>query len=193
MSKTYFCSDWHLGHGNILRYRPQFNSIDEHDQTFIDNFNKIIKKRDTVFFLGDIAFTEEGLDKLKELNYCKKVLYLGNHDYLDVEKYLEVFDEVFAFRSYKSYWLSHCPIHSQELRNRKGNIHGHLHASILDDPRYYDVSPEKHNFELVDFEKIKEYFERVEETRLLGDERMTTINGKVSLKQDLDKQDLDEK
>ena len=160
MSKVYFTSDWHFGHSAILKYRPNFKSIEEHDKAFIDNFNDIVKKRDTVFFLGDIAFTDEALEQLKKLNYChKKILYLGNHDYLDTEKYLEVFDEVHAFRSWKSYWLSHCPIHPQELRNRKGNIHGHLHGSVLSDFRYFDVSPEKHDFKLVDYEEIKKYFE----------------------------------
>lgn len=163
MSKTYFTSDWHLGHKNILKFRDKFKTIEEHDNTFIDNFNKIIKKRDTVYFLGDIAFTEEGLEQLKKLNYChKKVLYLGNHDYLGTEKYLEYFDEVYGFRSYKSYWLSHCPIHPQEMRNRKGNIHGHLHGSHLTDMKYFDVCPEKHDYQLVDFEQIKEYFEGID-------------------------------
>jgi calcineurin-like phosphoesterase family protein len=160
MSKTYFTSDWHLGHRNILKYRPQFKTIEEHDNTFINNFNKVVRKRDTVYFLGDICFTEESLQQIKNLNFCRKILYLGNHDFKDTRKLLEVFDEVYAFRSFKRYWLSHAPIHTQELRNRIGNIHGHLHASILDDPekRYFDVSPEKRNFEIVDFEDVKVYF-----------------------------------
>ena len=158
MSKVYFTSDWHFGHKAILKYRD-FKSIEKHDQTFIDNFNKTVNKRDTVFFMGDIAFTKEGLEKLKELKYChKKILYLGNHDTLKTEEYLEYFDEVHALRSYKNFWLSHCPIHPQEMRNRIGNIHGHLHASILEDKNYFDVSPEKHDYELIDFEDIKKYF-----------------------------------
>jgi len=158
MSKVYFTSDWHFGHKAILKYRD-FESIEQHDQTFIDNFNKVVNKRDTVFFMGDIAFTEEGLKKLNELKYChKKILYLGNHDTLKTEEYLKYFDEVHALRSYKNFWLSHCPIHPQEMRNRIGNIHRHLHASILDDKNYFDVSPEKHNYELIDFEDIKRYF-----------------------------------
>lgn len=161
MSKVYFCSDYHFGHKAIIKYRPMFKDIEEHDNTIINNFNKVITKRDTVFFLGDICFTKDSLNKMKLLNDCKKVLYLGNHDTLSTEDYLTVFDEVHAFRSYKKYWLSHCPIHPQELRGRVGNIHGHLHSSVLVDPdfRYFDVSPEKHNFELVDFQDIKKYFE----------------------------------
>ena len=160
MSRVFFTSDWHFGHRSILKYRD-FDSIEEHDDTFIYNFNRVVGKRDIVFFMGDIAFSEEGLEKLKRLRHCqKKVFYLGNHDTLPTEKYLEYFDEVHAIRSYKNFWLSHCPIHSQEMRKRIGNIHGHLHASVLDDSRrqYFDVSPEKHKFEMVDFEDIKGYF-----------------------------------
>ncbi len=159
MSKVYFTSDWHFGHKAILKYRKEFKTIEEHDNTFIKNFNKVVTKRDRVFFLGDIAFTEEGLEKLKELRFCHKILYLGNHDTLSTEKYLEYFDEVHAIKSYKNFWVTHCPIHPQEMRNRKGCIHGHLHNSILDDPKYFDVSPEKHNYELIDFQDIKEYFD----------------------------------
>lgn len=164
MSKAYFTSDWHLGHKNILKYRPQFKSIEEHDNTFITTFNETVSKRDVVYFLGDIIFTDDALEQFKQLRYCRKVLYLGNHDYLTSSKYTEVFDEIYGIRSFKSYWLSHCPIHPQEMRNRKGNIHGHLHNNYVlnsdgsKDIRYYNVSPEKNNFQLVDFETIKRYF-----------------------------------
>ena len=163
MAKVYFTSDWHLGHKNILKYRPEFSSIEDHNQTLINNFNSVVKKRDTVYFLGDIVFEQKDLELIKQLVPSRKILYLGNHDYLSAKDYLTVFDEIYAIRSFKSYWLSHCPIHPQELRNRKGNIHGHLHASILDDSRYFDVSPEKHNYQLVDFETIKIHFNNQEQ------------------------------
>jgi calcineurin-like phosphoesterase family protein len=122
--------------------------------------NATITKRDTIYFLGDIAFTPESLEKnMKKLKYChKKILILGNHDYCDIKEYAKYFDEIHGFLSYKSFWLSHCPIHPQELRNRKANIHGHLHGSVLEDPRYFDVCPEKHNYQMVDYEEIKEFY-----------------------------------
>ncbi len=158
MSKVYFTSDWHLGHKAILKYRPEFSTIEDHVNTLVTNYNKVVTKRDTVFFLGDIVFEPEYLSTIKALQHSKKVLYLGNHDTLPIVDYLTVFNEVHGLRSYKNYWLSHCPIHPQELRGRIGNIHGHLHRSILDSPHYFDVSPEKHNYELVNFERIKQYF-----------------------------------
>ena len=182
MSKTYFCADFHFGHRAILKYRPQFKTIEEHNQTLKDNFNKVVRKRDNVMFLGDICFNEESLEIIKKLNDSRKILYLGNHDYKNTRALLEVFDEVYAFRSYKRYWLSHCPIHPQEMRSRILNIHGHLHGSTLNDPRYFDVSPEKHNFELVDFEVIREYARKLEEINLLGDDRLEIVDGKSQIR-----------
>ena len=165
MSRVYFTSDWHFGHKSILKYRD-FDDIEEHDQMFIDNFNKTVNKRDTVFFLGDIAFTKEGLEKLSQLKYChKKILYLGNHDTLDITEYQKYFDEIHGIRSYKNFWVSHCPIHPQEMRRRSGCIHGHLHNQHLPDKRYFDVSPEKHGYELVPFDDIKDYFGNQEDTK----------------------------
>lgn len=162
MSKVYFTSDWHLDHKNIPKYREEFKTTEENNIHFINEFNRIVKKNDIVFFLGDIAFEESSLELLKKLRHCrKKILFLGNHDYVSTDKLLEVFDEVRGFMSYKNFWISHCPIHPQELRNRRGNIHGHLHTQVLDDGRYFDVSPDKNNMSLVDFEIIKEYFDGV--------------------------------
>jgi calcineurin-like phosphoesterase family protein len=62
------------------------------------------------------------------------------------------------------------------MRSRILNIHGHLHGSVLEDPRYFDVSPEKHNFELVDFETIKDYTQKLEEMNILGDDRLKDKN-----------------
>lgn len=59
MSKVYFTSDWHLGHKAILKYRSEFSSVEEHNNLFVENFNKTVKKRDTVYFLGDICFADE--------------------------------------------------------------------------------------------------------------------------------------
>ena len=60
--------------------------------------------------------------------------------------------------SYKNFWISHCPIHQQEIRGRIANIHGHLHNAILDDIRYYDVGLDKNNFKFIAWEEIKEVF-----------------------------------
>ena len=137
MSKVYFTSDWHLGHVNIPKFRPWVKTEEENTQLLCDNYASLVTKRDTVYFLGDICFTENRLTDLKKLP-GRKFLIRGNHDYLTTKQYLEVFEEVYGILSYKGFWLSHCPVHPNELRNRK-NIHGHVHTQTVEDQRYFNV------------------------------------------------------
>ena len=79
---TWFISDTHFSHTNIIRYtgRP-FQSIDEMNECLIDNWNALIAPEDSVFFLGD--FDLGNTDFLAGL--CKrlqgnKTCIRGNHD-----------------------------------------------------------------------------------------------------------------
>lgn len=163
MSNIWFTSDWHIGHKNILKYRPGFQSTDEHDATLIENYQSLISKRDIVYFLGDMVFTLEGLEKLKSLKGTK-ILILGNHDYLKASEYLTVFDDIVGPIKYKGFWLSHHPIHQQELYN-KPNIHGHTHDQRIllndgsPDNRYFPVCPEHHHYSPVSLESIKDFYQ----------------------------------
>ena len=133
-------SDPHLGHENICNFRTQFNSSKEHDECLRDNYHSIVRPKDTVWFNGDVAFTPEALEDLKSWNGVKH-LVLGNHDNAEFKSRgvsLKMLQEVFGenihgfLRKY-SWWLSHCPIHPDELRGRM-NVHGHcidLNTEIL--------------------------------------------------------------
>ena len=137
---TLFMSDPHLGHENICNFRTQFNSSKEHDECLRDNYHSIVRPKDTVWFNGDVAFTPEALEDLKSWNGVKH-LVLGNHDNAEFKSRgvsLKMLQEVFGenihgfLRKY-SWWLSHCPIHPDELRGRM-NVHGHcidLNTEIL--------------------------------------------------------------
>lgn len=78
----YFTSDTHFGHGNIIKYclRP-FADAGEMDRAIINNWNEIVKPEDTVYHMGDVAFTspERAKHILSVLN-GHKILILGNHD-----------------------------------------------------------------------------------------------------------------
>jgi len=167
---VFFTSDIHLCHKAIAKYRPEFKSLEEHDEHWLSKFEKL-GKRDIVFVLGDFLFDspnyEMYIQRIRKFR-CRIKLIMGNHDskllYQEINQKPQSPDGSIELQlplfSYKNFWLSHCPIHPQEMRTRKGNIHGHLHNSVLDDDKYFDVSPEKHNFDFVDFEKIKEHFKK---------------------------------
>ena len=79
----FFTSDTHFGHTNIIKYckRP-FNSLEEHDETLIKNWNNKVGENDIIFHLGDFAFGSEKqwMNYLEQLN-GKKYLIIGNHDW----------------------------------------------------------------------------------------------------------------
>ena len=151
MSQVCFISDLHFGHKNIVKFgmstgvrlRSGDNYV-ENMQIIIGNWNKKVTKRDTVFVLGDTAFSQEGYDALGELA-GRKILVRGNHDNkFTTEQWLKHFESVEGLIKYKGLWLSHSPIHPAELRG-KLNVHGHCHSkSVRDtegdyDPRYINV------------------------------------------------------
>lgn len=145
MSDIYFISDLHLGHKKILEFSPSRggSTVDEHDTWIVSQWNSVIVKRDIVYVLGDVCFDIEKM-KLLSLMAGEKRLILGNHDVFPIEEYLKYFTKVYGLTKYKGFWLSHAPIHPEELRG-KPNIHGHVHNNIINDSRYISVCVEALN------------------------------------------------
>jgi calcineurin-like phosphoesterase family protein len=83
MVDTWFTSDFHFGHFNIIRYcnRP-FESTEEMDAHIADRMNAHVKPNDTLYFLGDFCMgsVEKVAAYRKRLN-CKTIHFVeGNHD-----------------------------------------------------------------------------------------------------------------
>ena len=83
MSTTWFTSDYHLGHRNIIGLcdRP-FGNVEEMDQAIIDRHNAHVGETDTVYDLGDFAFRctpEYVVQCLTQLKGRRHLLW-GNHD-----------------------------------------------------------------------------------------------------------------
>ena len=145
---VFFCSDLHFGHKGIDKFRPFVTSSDDNQDQIIADWNACITKRDTVYVLGDAAFTTDACDIFRTLP-GEKFLVRGNHDKLDTTYYLKYFKQVYGILKYKEFWLSHAPIHPNELRGRV-NLHGHVHYSTileeglggLSDKRYFNCCVE---------------------------------------------------
>jgi calcineurin-like phosphoesterase family protein len=163
MSTVYYISDCHFGHKNILKYRPEFSSIKEHDNTIMENILSTINKRSTLIMLGDMFFTNE--EVYTKGNIIRKIagythLVLGNHDSdnpiraENVGQMWAIFNSVHGIIKRNGFWLSHAPIHPEELRGSK-NIHGHVHAHTLDDERYINVCCENVRYKPVSLEDIR--------------------------------------
>jgi len=151
MSNVWFCSDLHFGHKNISKFRKEVESEVHNRWRITDDWYNTVTKRDIVFVLGDAAFT---MDTVSDFGLLpgKKFLIRGNHDTLNTSVYLKYFTEVYGLIKYKEFWLSHAPIHPDELRGRR-NLHGHVHYNnvqtemkhfpqLQDDSRYFNCCPE---------------------------------------------------
>lgn len=141
--RTFFISDLHLGHKNIIKFADghrQGTTIEEHNEWLVTQWNSVVGKADRVYVLGDVVF---GAENLKYLDRMKgqKFLVRGNHDKNDIQILLKYFNNIYGLLRYKGYWLSHAPIHPSSLRDCF-NVHGHVHQHSLDDYRYINVSVE---------------------------------------------------
>lgn len=174
IANVWFCSDLHISHKNIANFRKEVTS-ETHNREVIKHFwDKQVTKRDLVWVLGDAAFDEEAIDWIGELKGEKR-LVRGNHDMCPTSSYLRTFTEVYGLVRYKGMWLSHAPVHPDELRG-KVNCHGHTHYHNMqvlgitqglkpkyhDDPRYLNCSVENlmrnYGSPLVSLDQVREYF-----------------------------------
>lgn len=174
-----FTSDLHLGHKNILKYRPGFTSTKEHDNFMIDKILSL-PKRTLLTIVGDFIFdSDDFYDQIHRIEKarCQIQVVMGNHDSKKLYQLPNNISIELPIFSLKNMWVSHCPIHPGEMRGRIGNIHGHLHnevvttekfisryGGIIDEPvivpdnRYFNVNIDVNQYEFVTLEQIKDLF-----------------------------------
>lgn len=156
MAHVWFCSDLHFGHKGIEKFRGQTEA--ENRARIMREWQSVVGKKDHVYVLGDACFTMETVDSFAQLP-GEKFLVRGNHDGLNTAVYLKYFTEVYGLLKYKEFWLSHAPIHPDELRG-KVNLHGHVHFGTLPDTRYFNCCPEnlwasRYGRALINLEEIR--------------------------------------
>ena len=162
MSNVFFIGDIHLGHKNIINFgqRSFATSLEEHDEQMIQKWNSVVRPKDRVWVLGDVAFSSVALQKVGRLS-GEKFLIAGNHDDFNAYEYLKYFKNVKAFeKRYNGLVLTHIPIHPYELhvtkRKWKFNIHGHLHEYDLVDNRYINVNADRINHMPISLDKVRD-------------------------------------
>lgn len=153
--RVFITSDFHFGHNNIAIKRG-FADAKEQDALIVENWNKVVGKRDMVWILGDITMERSIQYRLlNEMRGMKKVI-LGNHDKpAHIEKLLQFVNSVSGPKKYKGFWLTHIPMHPQEMFGKK-NIHGHTHEKYVEimhpngfyvqDERYLNASVDVNNY-----------------------------------------------
>lgn len=167
--KTWFSSDWHLFHANIIKYsnRP-FSSVEEMNEVVIKNWNERVGEQDICFILGDLGFPRNSKSygelesfvrrlKGKEIHFIRgnhdkdlkgstKELFTSYSDYMEVE-----IDEQFIV-------MSHYPMLSFN-KSFYGSwmLHGHCHGTLPEDQhtKRIDVGVDCWNYSPVGFEELK--------------------------------------
>jgi len=161
LNKIFLTGDLHLNHTNIIAYcnRP-FTSVNEMNKVLVHNWNKTVKKDDTVFYLGDLAF---GRNKNKIPYWLKKLngkifLIRGNHDQGNFKSTL-YFDKCIISYKEREILLIHNP---NQMPEWKGwIIHGHHHNKHPDTYPFINrtnktinVSTELTNFKPISFKYL---------------------------------------
>ena len=164
MPSVYLVSDTHFGHRGMTTFltddgnkvRP-WDDVESMNRDLIAYWNATVKPNDKVYHLGDVVINRRYLPIVGELN-GEKVLIKGNHDAFRLEEYTPYFRDIRAYHAMNNFLLSHIPVHPNQLRRWKGNIHGHLHSNELEVVRYVNVSVEQTNYRPILFEKVLEAY-----------------------------------
>lgn len=165
MSNIFVTSDLHLGHKNIITYcRKQFETLEEHNETIIDNWNNMVGPKDTVLVLGDVVFGQHNDFYMERLKGYKRLIG-GNHDQGILKRHAKYFDTIHGVYERSRCVLTHIPVHPSQFYRYRANIHGHLHDKqiyttdsyrVFPDPRYVNVCLEHWDMKPVPFDTILE-------------------------------------
>lgn len=168
MPNTWFTSDTHFGHANIIKYckRP-FSSVEEMDKTLIANWNNVVAPGDTVYHLGDFAVGGgEAGDYILALNGIIKFVR-GNHDHridrlnkslndmheggLDIEDLREV-----NVNRQKIVLCHYAMRIWNKSHHGTWHLYGHSHGTLPDDPNSlsFDIGMDCWNYTPVSFEQV---------------------------------------
>lgn len=172
--QLFFISDTHFGHRKIIQFEHEarpFDTIEEHDEQLIQNWNSVVRDRDTVWHLGDVLFGTRSFELIHRLKGHKK-LVMGNHDMYPTSRYLEVFDRLAGVLEIDGNICTHVPVHENQFGRYRYNIHGHLHSKTVkryanvetgigfmteqqDDTRYINVACEHIGLTPIAYEDLK--------------------------------------
>jgi calcineurin-like phosphoesterase family protein len=146
MLNTWFTSDLHLGHGNIIKYsnRP-FVNTDEMDAHLINEINKVVKPDDTLVNNGDWLFGPDKINRLlayRKRIACQNIVTIwGNHD--DTIRESKEVRDCFRFTGDflehhfggKRFTLCHYALRVWNKSHHGAyHLYGHSHGTLPDDP-----------------------------------------------------------
>ena len=148
--ETFFTSDTHFFHKNILKYqkveRP-FDTLDDMHEGIIERWNSRVGPFDDIYHLGDVSFgSPKKLEQILSRLNGRIHLILGNHDggiakisadgEIRPNVYLrKYFRRIMKYHELKianrKFVLFHFPIYSWNMiHHGVYHLYGHVHGSI---------------------------------------------------------------
>lgn len=170
MPNIWFISDTHFGHANMLNFmredgtpvRPGFKDVDHMDEVMIANWNRMVKPEDKIYHLGDVGMRSDVLKRVLPRLNGKKRLILGNHDNQDANFYSQYFQKIASWRHFTDNGVAlictHFPLHHMSFLGRyEGrclNVHGHIHARVINDSKYKNVCVEQIEYTPINYDDL---------------------------------------
>jgi calcineurin-like phosphoesterase family protein len=162
---TFFTSDTHFSHANIIRFcsRP-FSSADEMDHTIITKWNAKVAPGDRVYHLGDFMFAqrEKILAMTRRLN-GHIILIEGNHDEIgDPKNYGFAGKHQLLSIKLNGAHITMCHYAMRVWEKShfdSWHLFGHSHGTLEPVGKTWDVGVDYNNFEPIEFEELKKIME----------------------------------
>lgn len=146
-NNIFFTSDTHFLHDNIIRMsgRP-YADVKEMESALIDNWNREVTRRDTVYVLGDFAISY-GKKHAKDVNRIldslvgNKILITGNHDRKEVTRsphwakvtpYQEIKLDLGGEHKQRIVMCHYALRVWNQMHRGSWMLHGHSHANLPD-------------------------------------------------------------
>lgn len=176
MSNIYVTSDTHFNHTNICGpsiskwpsgYR-HFESLEEMNDTIIDNINAVVGYDDTLYHLGDFAFGDKTqIPTLRRRINCKNIILLqGNHDGRLWKDYRDEFSRTEKYVELRvgstKVCMFHYPIGAWNENGRGAiNLHGHSHGNYQAVGRQLDVGVDCNDFKPLLLDDVVELMQQI--------------------------------
>lgn len=142
--KTFYISDCHFGHGNVIKFDGRaFETVEEMEETMIENWNSVVDKEDKVYILGDFCWSKdeaEWIRILDRLNGSQKFLVKGNHDLTNMSptlknKFAAIYNYVEIKDNGRRVICCHYPMPFYRSNYNKNiyHLYGHVHVTLEND------------------------------------------------------------
>jgi len=177
LSNTYYISDIHFGHKNVIKFddRP-YSTVEEMDSDMIRIWNETIPENGVVFIVGDLFFrcSSQRMKEIIEQLNGQFIFIKGNHDtsMLNCKPMLKYFDlietRINLYTPDRLIVMDHYPMLEWDQYFRGYyHVYGHVHANKPHpEARALDLGWRLHNKPL----HYSEVLAKIEQRKLLMNE-----------------------